>query len=780
MLATVRLAALATLLVTLDAASAAAEPQLSGRVRMVMRGQLDAGALGRRAGEPRALVSVRVTGGARALSRLGLEARPLAGDLAAVTATADELRRLAALPGVVSVEERRLLWPTLDVSGPAVGAPAARAQTGLDGTGVLVGVVDTGADFRHADLRWADGRTKIAAMLDLNTPSDSRHAELGNFGGAIWLRDEIDARLADEAAGRRKPQPQIAERDTNGHGTHVCAVATSTGLATGRGLPAGRYVGMAPGAELVVAQATHGGSSFTDVDVLSAVQFVVEQATALGRPMVVNLSLGGSGGGHDGTTHLEQGLDELVPANAAGRALVVAAGNDGARDLHAGGWALDGAAVVPLVLPTSAQRGTVTLELWFSGDPSIAVETPRGRRLGPVGAGDAGDGKNTIEGHVLVDNVGPARSDGRRNATVTLSTDGGPVAAGTWRIEVAGRAARWDAWIVDGPAGTRFADHIDVDDRLALPAATHNAISVGAWTSRASWTNVDGTPIMRNLTVGDPATFSATGPTSDGRFAPDLVAPGEFIAAALSADASPDQPTSAFYAGSSPHLVWADDGVHGLLRGTSQAAPHVAGAVALLLQADPSLTATQIREILRVSARSDGTFGFSTRLGFGRLDVLGAVEQARGQRGAGASATTSTVGVSRDALPPGEETTTVSVTPRDAAGVPLGAGHEVEIDVSAGLPLGGVVDTGEGRYEQIVIAHASRGSVATVTARVDGVEVAEHPPIFFVAARDEIGRPFRAAGGGCSLGAGDAATGLELALALVWLLRPRRKSRRTA
>jgi hypothetical protein len=69
--------------------------------------------------------------------------------------------------------------------------------------------------------------------------------------------------------------------------------------------------------------------------------------------------------------------------------------------------------------------------------------------------------------------------------------------------------------------------------------------------------------------------------------------------------------------------------------------------------------------------------------------------------------------------------------------------------------------------------------VATVTAHVDGIEVAAHPSIFFVAARDEIGRPFRASGG-CSLGAGHAASGLVLALALVWLSRPRRKSRRAA
>src|SRR5262245_45377323 len=175
--------------------------------------------------------------------------------------------------------------------------------------------------------------------------------------------------------------------------------------------------------------------------------------------------------------------------------------------------------------------------------------------------------------------------------------------------------------------------------------------------------------VVRPITVGAPSLSSAPGPTFDGRFAPDLVAPGEFIASSLSRDTSPESPSSAFFSGpSDPHLAWADDGVHGLLRGTSQAAPVVAGAAALLFQADPALTPRTVREILRVTAV--GAVGSSPRLGFGRLDVLGAVRYALGQRGTAVDAIRSSVGVSRDALPPGDEITIVSVTPRAADGTP--------------------------------------------------------------------------------------------------------------
>jgi subtilisin family serine protease len=399
--------------------------------------------------------------------------------------------------------------------------------------------------------------------------------------------------------------------------------------------------------------------------------------------------------------------------------------------------------------------------------------------LAPVVPGRSLESIDGSEGHVLVDNTAAARADGRHEASVTFAADRGAVAVGTWRLYLTGRAARWDAWVVEGAGATRFLDHVAVDDRLALPAASFNAISVGAWTSRNRWTTVDDTVITRNLTVGQPASFSATGPTSDGRFAPDLVAPGEYIAAALSADALPDRPESAFFVGSAaPNFAWADDGVHGLLRGTSQAAPHVAGAAALILQANPQLTAAEVREILRVTARADG-LGFSTRLGFGRLDVPAAVRYARGLRGSAVSASRSVVGISRDAIPPGDATTTVTVTPRDDAGAPLGAGRAVEIDADAGQPLTGVVDVGQGRYERTFVAHAPRGAVATVTVRVDGVALSAHPSVYFVRDRSEIGQPFRA-GGGCVVG-GSSALGEGFALTLaLGLVLARRNSRRRA
>jgi subtilisin family serine protease len=242
------------------------------------------------------------------------------------------------------------------------------------------------------------------------------------------------------------------------------------------------------------------------------------------------------------------------------------------------------------------------------------------------------------------------------------------------------------------------------------------------------------------------SSFSAPGPTADGRFAPDVSAPGEFIIAALSSATDPSKESSAFFVSGMPHYAIADDGLHGVLRGTSQATPMVTGAAALLFQSNPALTPPRMRELLRACARDTGA-GFSPREGFGHLDLDLAARFATGARGGAVSPSLSSVGVSRDALAPGDDTTTVSVTPRDDTGLPLGAGHTVSVAISAGALVGGVVDLGEGRYEQVVRATAKRGQVGEVSASVDGVALAAHPSVWFVLDRSEIGSPFSARGG---------------------------------
>ena len=777
------------LLFTLLATSLAqAAPRVSPRVRLVAEGVLEARALsdGSNGNDGRALVTVRVDGGAAALRALGFDAQAGADDIAIVRADAPSLARLSATPGVRNIEERHLLHPLLDKSVPATGAPAARVEAGIDGSGVLVGVIDSGVDFRHPDFRTADGHTRLAALLDFAQPPDQRHPEFGTLTGALYLRDEIDAQLAAEAAGMTPAVP-IPTVDTNGHGTHVAGIAAGNGRGTSSGLPAGRYVGMAPGADLVVVQASGQNASFTDASVIGAAHFISSYADRVGKPVVVNISLGGSGGPHDGSSNIEAALDQLYYGRP-GHAVAVAAGNDGTRDLHAHIPIVDREVILPIEVPKSMANGTsVSIDLWSTGRITLAVESPNGRRLKNVGPDGLLDTPVGSEARIIVDNRGLGSTpDKRVEALVLIAGLPNQVPNhGTWKIHVLPPAGAVDAWVADSPPDAppaHFSDWVSEDDRLSLPATANGALAVGSFTTRSSWSTHDGRTITRSsATVGDISIFSSSGPTADGRFSPDVTAPGEFVISTLSRDTDPSMGSSAFFAPKDPGYSIADDGVHGILRGTSQASPHLTGAVALLFAVDPTLTAARVREILRITATPPSTgAAWTPREGFGRVDVLSAIRYLKGARGTTADAGRSAIAVSRDALPPGNGTTLVTVIARDAAGLPLGPGHTIELTTTAGEWAGPAVDLGEGRIERTLFAHATRGQVATISATVDGVALASTATVFFVHDRSEIGRPF-VAGGGCtttpSLPSARLPVGLLL-LAFFALLRARRTLKR--
>ncbi len=188
----------------------------------------------------------------------------------AADATAEAIDRLAADPDVETIWLDLPVHTLLDVSVPLLGVPRAWSA-GLQGRGMVIGVVDTGVDSAHPDLA---GR--IAAVQD--------------FTG--------------QGAG-----------DRHGHGTHVCGIVAGSGVASG-----GKYVGVAPEATLVVAKVLKSDGTGMTSDVIAGVEW------ALNRPArVINLSLG-STGPCDGTDALSFACDA---AWQKGAVICVAAGNEG-------------------------------------------------------------------------------------------------------------------------------------------------------------------------------------------------------------------------------------------------------------------------------------------------------------------------------------------------------------------------------------------------------------------------------------------------------------------
>ncbi len=745
------------LLVTLFAATAAAQPRvIEPRLRAVLRSELPAPKLSMR--RDRLLpIYVEIPGGAPELVRRGWSAAAVATHVARLLVDEAGLAVLAREAGVQQLELGPRLRPHLDRSAPAMTAPQARLETGVDGTGVIVAQVDTGADVRHPDFRNADGTSRFSIYLDMSTMPDGRHPALTPFGGNAFLRDELDALLAAEARGD-EPAIALTGEDWGGHGTHVLSIAAGNGRATGNGYPAGRYVGVAPGADLAAVYALDEEGYFDDLGILNGSRALIAFAAARGQPLVVNMSLGGAGSARDGSALFDRALDEIFPLGARGRSLVVAVGNEGYLDQHALIWQPDGTAELSIDVGASDDpEGVLAVEFYYrGGELEVELVQPNGTGSGWASFRSYADNGESAHPRIAVDN-GNSEDDSASGGmtsglALALANGEGSVAAGIWRLRFRGHAAKLDAWIVidtdDG--ATRFANHVSRDTLLGSPATARNAIVVGAYSTRADWTSLEGPELDLDIVPGTTTYFSSSGPTTDGRFVPDVVAPGEMIVAALSGSTDYLEYWSSFYSGDDQHpgQLVAEDGVHGVLRGTSMASPHVAGLAALMFELDPDLDTNAVRAIVRSTASPElGQHGWSPRGGFGQAHALSALRYTGGMRGAKVDAQRSTVGVNRDLVPPSDATFTVTVTPRDATGLPLGEGHDVQIAASAGLALHPIESVGAGRYEQEFLAKGPRGAESIIVAHVDGVALTQQAKVFFAADRGEAGRPFVASGG---------------------------------
>jgi len=356
-------------------------------------------------------------------------------------------------------------------------------------------------------------------------------------------------------------------------------------------------------------------------------------ASSLGLPVVINLSLGGHSGAHDGTSNYEEFLDAAL---GTGQVIVVAAGNEGSDNIHgqvslsSGATDVDSFAVTVDYGTASAQSGTgndyLKLDSWYDGSAaiSVTVRAPDGTTYGPVTQGGSLS-LDQAAGNVSVNSTpSPVSTNGDHEALIVIddATVGQEPMEGDWWIIydlVSGSSATVDAWIYDYTFEASFSGG-DASYSVATPGTATDVITVGAWVTRWSWTAIDGNGYSYGGTdrTGDYATFSSHGPTRDARLKPEISAPGQGIMSALSADKL-----------SAPQTAVQDaDGVHYLSQGTSQAAPHVTGAVALMLQADATLSAAQVKALLISSADTDAFTGTvpNQTWGNGKLDAVGAVD----------------------------------------------------------------------------------------------------------------------------------------------------------
>ena len=555
------------------------------------------------------------------LEAAGFTVGTVAGDVATVTAPLSRIDELGRLAGVRRVELGLPLKPLLNVSAAEIRAVQAHGSAkppypagGATGKGVVIGIIDTGIDLTHADFRNDDGTTRVKALWDQNDSGGPRPD--GYNYGTEWSADAIDA-------------GPTRETDEAGHGTHVAGIAAGNGRASNSVATRYTYVGIAPEADILVVD-----TRFDTPSVVDAANWIFNRAAAMGKPAVINLSLGAQYGGHDGTYDLDRALAAL---SGPGRIVVAAAGNEGGTGIHAKATIPAGGTVqVPFQIgiytpQPSANDDQVYTEAWFpTANLTFKVISPRNHTVGPVGP-NGGAGLNTEDGLIYVEQGTSAESPtGYCYMDIRDQSAGSPPRSGTWTAEVKNNgstAVTVDFWIpyttLDYSAGqtaawTTYGDNTTL---VGSPASSDSVIAVGAYVTKIQWQAMDGHTYTYTSppALGSAPSWSSPGPRRDGVLKPEIAAPGMGIVSARSATGSGDF--------AQPVLI-APDGVHVISQGTSQAAPHVTGVVALILQKHPTDARREILGRLEHSARADALTGSvpNPLFGYGKLDAKNALD----------------------------------------------------------------------------------------------------------------------------------------------------------
>lgn len=530
------------------------------------------------------------------------------GDIATARAARGKLAAIHDHPSVASLKAPRVYAG--ETGNPFTGRPAP--EPGLSeadpapidtdirrppsipetGRGTVVAVIDWGIDFAHPDFRDAQGDTRLIALWDQR--ANGKPSPYGY--GRVHSRSEIDQALgtADPfAALDYMPSSSAAPS----HGTHVMGIAAGNGHAGGPS-------GIAPEADLIFVHLGPGlGDLGNSVDLLEAIDFVVRSVAD--RPVVINMSIGRHAGPHDGSLLIERAIDWLI-VNRLGTVVVQSTGNYFSRNVHMEGRLREArTARLPFQLPRSDAH-QATVELWYKGaDRFIARATaPDGTSVAVELGASAPlvDGNGQELARLYHRHKDPNNGD---NLIALVLRPMAP--AGQWSLEITGTDVvdgRWHAWI-ERNAACPQCQATFVPERASRKTTTGSicnamrTIAVGAY---------DGHHPEQPL-----ALFSSVGPTRDGRQKPLLAAPGVRVLSVRSRQSVLESPS------------------YVRMNGTSMAAPHVAGTVALMLEAAGSQPVSAIRRALFASldAPPRQSAASASRWGYGVLNIPAAVAAAR-------------------------------------------------------------------------------------------------------------------------------------------------------
>jgi subtilisin family serine protease len=489
----------------------------------------------------------------------------------AVRIDTSRLQELSALPGVRAVRPVRNYQMHLGTTVPYIGAATVHGE-GIDGTGVVVAVLDSGIDYTHSNLG-GPGTTAAYAAAYGSSPADPSNTTRDGLFPTDKVIEGFDFVGENWPNGPLAPDPDPI--DFEGHGTHVADIVA------GRSLN-GFHKGVAPGASLIALKVCSSVStSCSGIALLQAMDLALDpngDDDLSDAVDVINMSLGSDYG------QREDDLSEASNAAAEfGVVVVAAAGNAGDRPYIVGSPSsatgvisvaqthVPTSTAIPLIVNyPSAIAGsygnTATLDF-------APVSTTVTGDVSFVGRGCPADSitPGSPEDPYLDDPAGKVALIDRGSCSISLKIDRAARAGATGVL--IGLVAAGDAIGFSFGGGTMFVP------TLVITQATANLIKANL----GSTVNVTISTVAAIPLVSSMVSSSSRGPSySENAIKPDIAAPG----ASVSAVAGSGTGQEAF-------------------SGTSGATPMVAGSAALLIQAYPQRPAFEIKAVLMNTANTN-------------------------------------------------------------------------------------------------------------------------------------------------------------------------------
>jgi len=551
------------------------------------------------------------------------------------------LSALVAIDHVIAVDGGGRYTPDLNYSVDEIGAVALHgANPAVAGQGVIVGVIDTGIEWRHGAFRDDQGKSRILFIWD-QILSATGGAQAGPQGlGVVYTQQQINDALANPAKLKEILTKDERIGDPDGHGSHVAGIAAGDGSAGDCCAKGGTYVGVAPKADLIAVRLNQGSDLIGDsMNLILAMNFIFDQAKTANKAAVINISLGDNIGAHDGTSMVERQIDMLV-TQQAGRVVVKSAGNEGEQNHHVQADIPQATAAKPnveIVFTVALDdHETRYLDFWYENgnELTLEVETPSGVKSGVIAHGadrtfawNPSDPANK-QGKVMVNGTANAAFNNDHNFRIKLTTvSGKALPAGQWKLRFANANAAsvsLHGWLQRGagsptflaPDGGGSQVRASKNATISIPGTAKEVISVANWEGRASLLDCcPGRDIAKSSSLGPVRKNAATNQK------PTLAAPGGSITSAqANACQLPGQACDC--------CAERCCALYEVKSGTSMAAPHVAGAVALMFQLNKALTKAQVTSFLEQTAERPAG-GDKNSWGAGKINVEKAIERVK-------------------------------------------------------------------------------------------------------------------------------------------------------